>query len=81
MVSTAATSRLAKEGTQLAKIIITAKRDGTVEVSVDGAKGASCTDLSAPFENIFGEQLGERQLKPEFYAHGESAKIQAENRN
>ena len=60
------------------QIKIVASPGGETTISVDGVKGQSCTDVSAAFEKLFGEQVEERQLKPEYY-HQEDKHLHIEN--
>jgi len=62
----------------LRQIKIIASPGGGTTISVDGVKGQSCTDVTADFENVLGEQVEERTLKPEYY-HQEDKHLHIEN--
>lgn len=51
---------------------------GETTIEVNGVKGQSCTELSAPFEKLFGEQVDDRTLKPEYY-HSDDKHLHVEN--
>jgi hypothetical protein len=49
------------------KIRITIHKDGTQKVEVLGAVGESCLEFSRELEKRLGAQVGDRELKPEYY--------------
>ena len=50
----------------MAEITVRIGPNGQVDISVDGAKGPGCTDLTRFLEEALGE-VTERNLKTEYY--------------
>lgn len=53
--------------TQKKSIEITIQADGSVFLNVQGALGAECLDLTAPFEAAAGA-VAKREFKSDYYA-------------
>lgn len=49
------------------KISFKISADGEVNLSVDGAQGASCEDMTRPFEEVIGK-VSAREYKDSYYA-------------
>lgn len=49
------------------KIKFTIDQDGEVQVSVEGAEGAECDAMTAPFENVLG-RVSVKTRKDAFFA-------------
>ena len=54
--------------------------DGKVKIDVEGGRGASCTELTAVFEQHFGEAT-DQHLKEEYYVDGENRRIHIDQEN
>lgn len=64
---------------QKKSIHITIDSDGSVKMDVQGALGAECTDLTAPFEAAIGN-VSKRDFKSEYYASEQETEITQERK-
>jgi len=49
------------------KMKIILHKDGTQKIEVLGAEGADCLEFTRVLEQRLGAQIGERELKPEYF--------------
>lgn len=56
------------------------RRNGEVKIDVEGGQGKSCTELTAAFEQHFGEAT-DQYLKEEYYVDGEQNRIHIDQEN
>ncbi len=56
------------------KIKFRIKKDGGVEIDVQGATGQACEDLTRPFEEALGT-VDEKRVKPEYYVELDGEQI------
>lgn len=61
----------------VAKLRFFIGEDGEVRVSVEGASGQQCEQLSAPFEEALGT-VAAREYKDSYYANESSADVAQE---
>lgn len=59
----------------MAKIIIKINEDASTEVSVKGAKGKSCMDLTKPLEERLGKVVKDRKTSEYYQKSSASAKV------
>lgn len=60
------------------EIIITIDKTGKSKVTVNGVKGASCTDLTKKLESAMGSIVADKKTA-EFYQEGDSCEVRITN--